>query len=202
MDWLNYHHLLYFWTVAKAGTIARASEQLEVAQPTISGQIRALEESFGAKLFARSGRNLVLTDVGRIVFGYAEDIFSLGREIQEVVRGRPAGTPMKLTVGIADTVSKLIAYELLRPALRLPDPVQLAVQEDKPERLLEHVAAQKLDVVIANGPVPPSFRNRAFHHPLGESGTSFFTSAHDAPTYKKGFPLSLDGAPALLPFLA
>ena len=199
MDWLNYHHLLYFWTVAKAGTIARASERLQVAQPTISGQIHALEESFGTKLFARSGRNLVLTDLGRVVFGYAEDIFSLGREMQDVVRGRPAGRPMKLTIGIADTVSKLIAYELMSPALRLPDPVQLSVQEDKRERLLEQVAAQKLDVVIANSPVPPSFRNRAFHHLLGESGISFFTSAHDAPAYKKGFPLSLNGTPALMP---
>ena len=199
MDWLNYHHLLYFWTVAKAGTIARASEQLQIAQPTISGQIHALEESFGTKLLARSGRNLVLTDIGRVVFGYAEDIFSLGREMQDVVRGRPAGTPMKLTIGNADTVSKLIAYELLKPALRLPDPVHLAVLEDKPERLLEQLAAQKLDVVIANGPVPPGFRNRAFHHLLGESGTSFFSSAQKAPAYKKRFPLSLDGAPALLP---
>src|SRR5918993_1300006 len=118
MEWLNYHHLLYFWTVAREGTIARASEELRLAQPTISGQIRVLEEQLGEKLFQRSGRNLVLTDMGRLVFRYADDIFGLGRELMDTLKDRPTGRPMRFQVGVADEVTKIIAYRLLEPAKR------------------------------------------------------------------------------------
>ena len=108
MDWLNYHHLLYFWTVAREGRIARAGEKLRLAQPTISGQIRALEESFGQKLFAREGRGLVLTEFGRMVFRYADEIFAIGKELTEAVKGRPAGRPVRFAVGISQVVPKLV----------------------------------------------------------------------------------------------
>src|ERR1041385_5892102 len=119
MEWLNYHHLLYFWVVAKRGSIARACEELRLAQPTISGQIRALEESLGEKLFARQGRRLVLTDVGQIVYRYAEEIFSLGRELTDVLKGRPQNRPTRLILGISDLVPKLIAFRIVEPALAL-----------------------------------------------------------------------------------
>ena len=109
MEWLNYHHLLYFWTVAREGTIARASEELRLAQPTISGQIRALEDQFGEKLFQRSGRNLVLTEIGRVVYRYADDIFATGRELMDTLKDRPTGRPVRLQVGVADEVTKIIA---------------------------------------------------------------------------------------------
>ena len=117
MEWLNYHHLLYFWTVAREGTIARASEELRLAQPTISGQIRVLEDQLGEKLFQRSGRNLVLTDMGRMVYRYADDIFSLGRELMDTLKDRPTGRPIRFQVGVADEVTKIIAYRLLEPAM-------------------------------------------------------------------------------------
>src|SRR6516225_6740015 len=122
---LNYHHLMYFWTVAREGTIARACAQLQLTQPTISGQLRSLERAVGAKLFDRVGRNLALTETGRIVYRYADEIFSLGRELQETLRGRSPGRPVRLLVGFADTLPKEITYQLLEPALHLPEPVQL-----------------------------------------------------------------------------
>src|SRR5437762_8611928 len=125
MKWLNYHHLLYFWTVAREGSIVRACAQLHLTQPTISGQLRSLEKTLGRKLFQRAGRNLVLSDTGRLVFRYADEIFSLGRELQDNLRGRPAGRPLRLVVGVAETLPKQIAYRLVEPALRLPEPVQI-----------------------------------------------------------------------------
>src|SRR6478736_3819937 len=145
MEWLNYHHLLYFWTVAREGTIARASLELHLAQPTISGQIRALEDQLGEKLFQRSGRNLVLTDMGRVVYRYADDIFSIGRELMDTLRDRPTGRPMRFQVGVADEVTKIIAYRLLEPALRLPVPIQIVCRDGAPERLLTDLATRSLD---------------------------------------------------------
>src|SRR5262245_34061693 len=129
MEWLNYHHLLYFWTVARLGSVARATEELYLAQPTISAQIRALEESLGEKLFTRVGRNLVLTEVGQTVFRYADEIFSLGRELSDTLKGRFIGRPVRFTVGIADVLPKLIAHRLLKPALSLPDPLRIVCYE-------------------------------------------------------------------------
>src|SRR5437867_2894769 len=125
MEWLNYHHLLYFWTVARLGSIARACQELRLAQPTISGQLRALEDSLGEKLFARAGRRLVLTEVGQLVYRYADEIFGLGRELTDVLKGRPQGRPVRLLVGISDLIPKLIAYRILQPALELKGGVQL-----------------------------------------------------------------------------
>ncbi len=164
MEWLNYHHLLYFWTVAREGTIARASEELRLAQPTISGQIRVLEEQLGEKLFQRSGRNLVLTDMGRVVYRYADDIFSLGRELMDTLKDRPTGRPMRFQVGVADEVTKIIAYRLLEPAMRLPQQVQIVCRDGPPDRLLTELATHNLDLVIADAPISPTIKVKAFSH--------------------------------------
>jgi LysR family transcriptional activator of nhaA len=199
MEWLNYHHLLYFWTVAREGTIARASQELRLAQPTISGQIRALEEQLGEKLFQRSGRNLVLTDIGRVVFAYADDIFATGRELMDTLKDRPTGRPVRLQVGVADEVTKIIAYRLLEPALRLPQPVHIVCRDGAPERLLTDLATHALDLVIADTPISPAIKVKAFSHPLGETAVTVFGVAKLAAARRKNFPRSLDGAPFLLP---
>jgi LysR family transcriptional activator of nhaA len=199
MAWLNYHHLLYFWTVAREGTIARACGQLHLTQPTISGQLRALEKAIGAKLFERVGRNLALTDTGRVVYRYADEIFSLGRELQDTLKGQPPGRPLQLLVGVADTLPKEIAHQILEPALRLPEPVRLICDRGKPDYLLGQLAVNALDVVLADAPLSPTAKVRAFNHLLGESGLSFMATPRLAATYRRGFPQSLNAAPFLLP---
>jgi LysR family transcriptional regulator, transcriptional activator of nhaA len=199
VEWLNYHHLLYFWTVAREGSIARASQELKLAQPTISEQIRALEEALGEKLFARSGRNLVLTDVGRVVFGYAEEIFSLGRELVDTVKGRPTGQPLRFTVGLANVVPKLIAHRLLEPALHLGEPVRIVCHENNPDALLTELSLHNLDMVLSEAPVGPGMKSKLYNHLLGECGLSFFAAPSVALDAKRGFPAMLDGAPILLP---
>ncbi|MBM3278103.1 MAG: transcriptional activator NhaR [Candidatus Handelsmanbacteria bacterium] len=199
MEWLNYHHLLYFWTVAREGSVARACQRLHLSQPTISGQLRALEESLGEKLFARQGRGLVLTEVGRTVYSYADEIFSLGRELMDNLKDRPTGRPLRLSVGIADVVPKLIAYRLLEPALALPERVHVVCHEDKPDRLLAELAVQGVDLVLSDAPLSPAMRIRAFSHLLGECGVCFFAVPKLAATYRRRFPASLTGAPLLLP---
>jgi LysR family transcriptional activator of nhaA len=199
MEWLNYHHLLYFWIVAREGSIAQASKQLLLAQPTITGQIRSLENTLGQKLFVRSGRNLVLTDVGRLVYRYANEIFSLGRELTDVLKGRPAGRPVRLVVGISDGLSKLLVHRLLQPALTLPEPVHIICHEGRPEQLLAELAISGLDLVLMDAPASPLVRVRAFSHLLGSSGTSFFATKSLAARYRKNFPASLKGAPFLFP---
>lgn len=199
MDWLNYHHLLYFWLVAREGSLARASTELRLAQSTISGQIRALEHAIGEKLFVRSGRRLVLTEIGRLVFRYAEEIFTIGRDLQDALKGRPVTRPLSLVVGVADVVPKLVARWLLEPALKLAEPVRLVCREDKPDRLLAELAVHGLDVVLADAPVGPSVRIKAFNHLLGECGIVFFAAKELASTHRRKFPRSLDNAPLLLP---
>jgi LysR family transcriptional activator of nhaA len=199
MEWLNYHHLLYFWVVAREGSVAKASEELRLAQPTISGQIRALEESLGEKLFQRSGRGLVLTEFGRMVYQHANEIFSLGRELMETVKGRPTGRPVRFTVGIADVVPKLVAYRLLEPALRLPEPLRIVCLENKPDPLLADLARHKLDIVLSDAPISPTVKVRAFNHLLGECGVALFAATELARAHRREFPKSIDGAPVLLP---
>jgi LysR family transcriptional activator of nhaA len=199
MEWLNYHHLLYFWTVARTGGVSAASAELRLAQPTISGQLRLLEDHFGEKLFHRVGRRLELTDVGRLVYRYADEIFTLGRELGDAVRGRPTGRPLRFAVGIADQVPKLIAYRLMEPALKLPERVRLVCREDKPERLLADLAVHALDLVLTDAPLNPSINVRAFSHLLGECGTTIFGARALVARHRRGFPRSLDGAPFLLP---
>lgn len=199
MEWLNYHHLLYFWAVAREGSVTRASEQLHLAQPTVSGQLKALEEALGEKLFERTGRRLVLTDVGRVVFRYADEIFSLGRELQDTLKGRPTGRPIRFTVGVADAVPKLIAYRLLLPALSLPEPVHVVCRDGKPERLLAELSVHALDLVLSDAPVGAEVKVKAYSHLLGETPVAFFGTEALAAAHRKGFPRSLDGAPVLLP---
>jgi LysR family transcriptional activator of nhaA len=153
----------------------------------------------GAKLFTRVGRNLQMTDTGRVVYGYAEEIFSLGRELQGTLKGCPVGRPQRLLVGVADTLPKEIAYRLLEPALGLPEPVQVICDQGKPDYLIAQLAVNALDVVLADAPVSPSSKVRAFNHLLGESGLSFMAAPALAATYRCGFPQSLNGAPFLLP---
>ncbi len=198
MEWLNYHHLHYFWVVGREGTIARASGVLGRSQPTISAQIHELEESLGEKLFSRAGRRLVLTDVGRQAFRYAEDIYSLGKELMDTVKGRPTGRPLRLVVGVADVLPKLMARRLLEPALRLPEPVRLVCVEDRPERLLADLALHELDVVLSDSPATPNVNVRVFNHLLGECGITFFGARRHA-ALRRGFPRSLNGAPLLVP---
>jgi len=199
MEWLNYHHLLYFWTIARTGSVSAAAAELRLAQPTLSGQLRVLEDQLGQKLFERSGRRLVLTEVGRDVFRYADEIFSLGRELMDTVRGRPTGQTRRLVVGVADVVPKLVAYRLLEPALQSPNAVRLVCRADHSERLMADLAVQALDVVISDAPIAPSVKVRAFSHLLGESGVSFFAAPRLAAAHRRGFPRSLNGAPMLLP---
>lgn len=199
MEWLNYHHLRYFWTVAREGSILRACEKLLVSQPTVSTQIRLLERSLGEKLFTRVGRNLVLTEAGRTVYRYADEIFALGQEISDALRGKSPRYGLKLVVGVTDVLSKLIAYRLLEPALHLPEPVHFVCREGKAEDLLADLAVHRLDLVLSDTPVTPTIHVRAFNHLLGECGISIFGTAALAKRYRRDFPRSLDGAPMLLP---
>ncbi len=199
MEWLNYHHLLYFWAVAREGSVTKASQQLRLAQPTVSGQLKSLEDALGEKLFERTGRRLVLTDVGRVVFRYADEIFSLGRELQDTLKGRPTGRPVRFTVGVADAVPKLVAYRLLLPALSLPEPVHVVCREDKPERLLAELGAHSLDLVISDSPLGAGTRVKAYSHLLGETPVAIFGADALAAAHRRGFPRSLEGAPLLVP---
>lgn len=199
MDWLNYHHLLYFWTVARTGSIARACAELRLAQPTLSGQIRALEEQFGEKLFTRVGRGLALTETGKVVYGYADEIFSLGRELTDVLKGKPPGRPARLLVGVSDLMPKLVVHRILQPALSLESPVHLVCYEDQPERLLLSLSAHELDLVLTDAPAHPSVQTPVFSHLLGSSGLALFAAPAVAAQYRKDFPARLDGAPFLMP---
>jgi LysR family transcriptional activator of nhaA len=199
MEWLNYHHLLYFWTVARAGSISRACEELHLAQPTISGQLRTLEGQLGEKLFVKSGRGLALTDVGRVVYQYADEIFSLGRELTDVLKGRPRGRPARLRVGVSDAVPKLIAYRMIAPALRLDEPVRLTCDEGTPDRLIAALSAHDLDVVLSDAPLTATIRVKAYNHLLGSCSVAVFGAPALASRYRRRFPASLDGAPFLLP---
>ena len=199
MQRINYHHLHYFWTVAKAGSIARAAEQLHLTQPTISTQIAQFEASVGEKLFERAGRGLALTDTGRGVFEYAEEIFALGRELTQFLGGRSVGRGQRLTVGIADALPKLVVTRLLEPILRLAEPVQLHCYEDKSERLLAELSLHTLDLVFADVPATPNAGASVFNHLLGECAVSVFAAPALAGRYRTEFPRCLNGAPFLLP---
>ena len=200
MEWLNYHHLQYFWVVAREGSIVRASEQLRLAPPTISGQIHKLEQMLGEKLLARRGRNLVLTEAGRLAYRYADEIFSLGREFADTLKGRATGRPMRLVVGVADVLPASLVRRFLEPAFRLDQPVRVVCRADKSvDEFVAELALHRVDVVIADGPVGSGVPVRIFSHPLGECGTSFFSSPRLAASLKRNFPRSLDGTPFLLP---
>jgi LysR family transcriptional activator of nhaA len=199
MDWLNYHHLLYFWTVAREGTVAQAARKLFLAQSTISGQVRALEKSLDSKLFEQVGRNLVLTDSGKMVYRYADEIFSLGRDLQAALAGHPDGRMTRLEVGVSDVLPRWIVYLLLQPALELTDQIQLICHDDKTDRLLSRLVLNELDVVLTDIPAGPLVKIRAYNHLLGDCGVSFLASSKLAIKYRRNFPKSLDQAPFLLP---
>ena len=202
MSTLNLKHLRYFWAVASHGTIAQASKVLHLTPQTISGQLGELEKQFGAKLFKKAGRNLVLTDSGRTVFNYADEIFRLSNELQDVLEGRSPGSQMTLNVGIAMVVPKLLAYRILAPVLQLDEPVLLTCHEAPFVDLMADLSVHKLDIVLADSPLSPALNIRAYNHPLGESGISFFARESEARHYRAGFPGSLDGAPMLMPTLS
>ena len=199
MQWLNYHHLLYFWTVVREGSVGRAAQALSLTQPTVSSQLKALEASLGERLFAREGRRLVPTDVGRLVFRYADEIFGLGRELLDTLNDRPTGRPLRFVVGVAEAMPKLIVQRLLQPALELKDGVYLVCREDKPDRLLAALSLHELDVVLADTPVGPGVSVRAFNHLLGESTVTIFSGRARASALRRNFPRSLHGSPMLLP---
>jgi len=196
---INYKHLYYFWVVAKQGGITRASERLHLTPQTISGQIGLLEDSVGEALFSKAGRNLELTETGRLALGFADEIFSLGGELEEALRNRPPDRQITFKVGIADVVPKTIAYRLLAPALSLPDPVRIICLENNLASLLAELALHRVDMVIADGPVPPGINVRGYNHVLGECGISFLAVQRLAKTLRKNFPQSLNGAPLLIP---
>ena len=196
---MNYKHLHYFWVVAKQGSIARASDILHLTPQTISGQLSLLEEHFGEALFSRVGRNLELTEIGRLVLSYADDIFSLGGELEEMLRNIPEDRPRVFKIGVVDIVPKSIAYRLLAPALALSEPVRIICREGSVESLLADLALHKVDMVLADSPIPSSINVRGFNHPLGDCGITFFATSKLARKLKKDFPQNLDGAPLLLP---
>lgn len=199
MQNLNLKHLRYFWAVASNGSIARASEILHITPQTISGQLSALEQQIGSKLFKKAGRNLALTDTGRLVFGYADEMFRLGNELQDALAGRTPTSRLTLNVGIAMVVPKLLAYRVLEPVLRLEEPTRLICNEAPLVDLLADLSVHKLDLVVADSPVSPALNIRAYNHPLGESGISFFARETEARQYRDDFPHSLHRAPMLMP---
>lgn len=198
MEWINYHHLLYFWRVAREGGLARASAGLGLAQSTVSKQIHQLEAALGHPLFARKGRRLVLTESGRVVYRYAEEIFSLGRELVDTLGDRPVGQPLRVTVGVADVVPKLVAERVLLPAFA-SGPVRLVCREGRSDRLLAELALYELDLVLTDAPAAPTAKVRAYSRLLGGSEVAFFARPPLASRLRRGFPRSLDGAPLLLP---
>jgi LysR family transcriptional activator of nhaA len=199
MEWMNYHHLLYFWTVVREGSVSRAAESLRLAQPTVSAQVRQFERALGETLLERRGRQVAVTEVGRLVYRYADEIFGLGRELQETLKGRPTGRAPRLRVGVADAVPKLVVYELLRPVVEIDPPMQVTCHEGQPEELLAELATHTLDVVLSDEPAPAFTRVKVFSHLLGESGTSFFATPALARKLRRTFPRCLGQAPLLLP---
>ena len=199
MEWLNYHHLYYFWTVVREGGIAAASRALAVGRPSISMQLKSLEGFIGGKLFVRRGRYLDLTETGRMVFDYAEDIFALGRELVDASRNRATGRPRKLRVGVADVMAKIVAFKLLLPALESDEGVAIECREDDPEALFAQLAVQKLDLVLSDIPLAPRLGVRAFNHVLGESTMTLFGTTDLVGPRRGDFPASLNGAPFLMP---
>ena len=199
MEWLNYHHLRYFWTVAKEGSLAGAAAKLRVSPPSISEQIRELETALGEKLFRREGRKNKLTEAGQVVFGFAEEIFALGREMMNAVKQRPGAKTMRLYVGVVDSFPKLVTNEILKPVFSLPQTVHVICREGKMDDLLAQLAAHRLDIVLADEPASSSVNFKTFNHLLGETGTTFCAEKRLAGKLKRNFPKSLHDAAALLP---
>lgn len=198
MERLNYQHLFYFWNVAREGSITRACAKLRLAQPTISGQLAIFEDAIGEKLFRKEGRKLVLTGTGRTVFHYAEEIFALGRELTQTLKGREGGRRLRLNVGLVNSLPKLVVYRLIEPALRMPEPALVTCQEDKLDRLLAELTLHGFDLVLSDSPATSAAGMRIYNHLIGESSVAAFGTPELAERYRANFPRSLDGAPLLL----
>lgn len=196
---LNFKHLHYFFTVAKTGAVNRAAEKLHLAPQTLSGQLTQFEQRLGVALFRRVGRRLELTDTGRRALSYAEELFQVSAELEEVLRVGQEQKSVTFRVGIAEAVPKFIAHQLLEPALALPEPVQLICREDRLDRLLAELAIHRLDMVLADRPLPPGMDVKGYSHPLGECGVAFFAAPALAARLVGDFPGCLDGAPLLIP---
>ncbi|MDT8340702.1 MAG: LysR family transcriptional regulator [Longimicrobiales bacterium] len=196
---LNYRHLLYFRTVAREGGFTAAARVLRVSQPSVSVQIQKLERALGHPLFVRSGRTLTLTPEGRVVLDYADEIFRLGAELEDSLRNRVPGRPVRLAVGLSGTIPNLVAYHLLEPAFAAEHPVRLAVEERRTEQLLGELATHDLDLVLSDVPLPPNLSVRAWSHDLGASPVDLFGPPLLAHRVREGFPGSVDGEPFLLP---
>lgn len=199
MSSLNYHHLRYFHAVAHEGGVTAAAEALHVSQPSVSAQIQQLEASLGQQLFERTGRGMTLTAEGKVVLEYADEIFRLGSELEETVRGRLQGRPLRLVVGLAATLPNLVAFHFLTPAFGLEDPVRVVLRENRTDRLLAELATHDIDLVLADIPIPPTANVRAFNHPLGSSPVDILGPPLLAHQVRDGFPKSLHGRPFLLP---
>ncbi len=197
MAWINYQHLYYFWHIVNAGSITQASKNLRLAQPTISAQIISFEDVLGEKLFQRESKSVQLTEIGKVTFQYADDIFTLGNELLQVIGGQYVTSSM-VKIGISDVVPKTLVYKILKPLMKNKE-VQVSCTEDNTERLLADLSIQKLDLVIADRPIPPTVRVKAFNHFIGESEVVFLGSKKLADIHKKGFPASLSNAQLLLP---
>ncbi len=196
---LNYNHLQYFWAVAREGSVVKAARSLHLTPQTISGQLKLLEESIGHALFDRVGRRLVLTETGHIVLEYADEIFTIGAELSQVVRGQTTSAHSVFSIGVVSSMPKLIAERIIAPTLEADSSVRIRCHEASLEQLLAELAVHRLDIVLSDQPMPQGFGLRAFNHRLGESGLAFFAQKRVARRYKKFFPESLDGAPMLLP---
>ncbi|MBT8443748.1 MAG: transcriptional activator NhaR [Gammaproteobacteria bacterium] len=199
MRHLNYNHLLYFWIVAREGSIARASEVLHLTPQTISGQLKLLEENVGEALFDRVGRGLVLTDTGRVVNQYADEIFTLGAELTQRVRSKEPGNTTVFHVGITNSIPKLIAYRVLNPVLSIGNPIRIVCREADMDGLLADLAVHRLDLVLSDRPIPAGLSVKAYNHALGDSAVAFFAQRRLARKYLRRFPESLEDAPLLMP---
>ena len=199
MPAINYKHLHYFWAVAKSGGVTRASELLHLTPQTISGQLSLFEDVLGEKLFTRSSRKFELTETGRMVLSYADEIFSLGQELEEALHHNLSDRPLQFSVGITDSVPKILAYQLLEPAIQIAHPPRIVCREGKAENLLAELAVHRLDIVIADSPMPRNIDVRGYSHLLGECGITFFATRELAKHHPEAFPLCLNNAPFLLP---
>lgn len=199
MEWLNYHHLRYFRIVAREGSLAAAAAKLSVSAPSISEQIGELEDALGDKLFRRVGRTNKLTDTGQLVLGYADEIFALGLELMNAVKQRPGARTLRLCVGVVDSFPKGATNEILKPVFTMAQPAHVICREGKMEDLLAQLAAHRLDIVLSDEPASSSINFKTFNHSLGETGTTFCAEKRLAARLKRGFPKSLQDAPALLP---
>ena len=198
MSQLNYNHLRYFYAVAKEGSIVKAAKVLHVSPQTISGQLTVFEAYLGSPLFERKGKRLILNDMGQLAISYAEDIFALGSELQQILKSQNVLNPLVFTVGVVDVIPKILAFNIIRCCFDLDDPIKLVCREGDLETLLADMALNKIDLILSDRPLPPAMPLKAYNHHLGESGVSFYANKREAKKLAKDFPRSLHQWPFLL----